>query len=69
MTGFHCEQHSMTRVDIATGVAFDEFVAAFEKAAPPSPPPHSANPVKRWAPPDSNLLGSSQTTQAPQTTL
>ncbi|MGH9208304.1 MAG: DUF302 domain-containing protein [Acidimicrobiales bacterium] len=25
----------MTRVDIATGVVFDEFVAAFEKAAPP----------------------------------
>jgi Domain of unknown function DUF302 len=35
MTGFHREQHAMTRVDIATGVAFDEFVAAFEKAAPP----------------------------------
>lgn len=25
----------MTRVDIATGVPFDEFVAAFEEAAPP----------------------------------
>lgn len=25
----------MTRVDIATGVAFEKFVAAFEKAAPP----------------------------------
>ena len=35
MTGFHREQHAMTRVDIATGMAFDEFVAAFEKAAPP----------------------------------
>jgi uncharacterized protein (DUF302 family) len=35
MTGFHHEQHAMTRVDISTGVAFDEFVAAFEKATPP----------------------------------
>jgi uncharacterized protein (DUF302 family) len=35
MTGFHREQHAMTRIDIATRVAFDEFVAAFEKAAPP----------------------------------
>jgi len=35
MTGFHREQHAMTRFDIATGVAFDEFVTAFEKAAPP----------------------------------
>jgi hypothetical protein len=25
----------MTRVDIATGIAFDEFVAALETAAPP----------------------------------
>lgn len=35
MTGFHREQHGMTRIDIATGVAFDQFIAAFEKAAPP----------------------------------
>ncbi len=35
MTGFHHEKHDMTRVDIATGMAFDEFVAALEKAAPP----------------------------------
>ncbi|HZE17323.1 MAG TPA: DUF302 domain-containing protein, partial [Mycobacterium sp.] len=28
----------MTRIDIATGVAFDEFVAAFEEAAPPFDP-------------------------------
>ena len=35
MTGFHQEKHDMTRVDIATGMAFDEFVAALEKAAPP----------------------------------
>ena len=27
MTGFHREQHNMTRVDVATGVGFDEFVA------------------------------------------
>jgi uncharacterized protein (DUF302 family) len=32
---FHREQHEMTRVDIATGVPFDEFVAALERAAPP----------------------------------
>jgi hypothetical protein len=38
MSGFHCEQHSMTRVDIATGVDFDEFVAAFKRAAPPFEP-------------------------------
>jgi uncharacterized protein (DUF302 family) len=35
MTGFHREQHAMTRIDISTGVPFDEFVAALEKAAPP----------------------------------
>ena len=35
MTGFHHEKHDMTRVDIATGMAFDEFVAALEKAVPP----------------------------------
>jgi uncharacterized protein (DUF302 family) len=34
MTGFHRERHGMTRVDIATGVHFDEFIAAFEQAAP-----------------------------------
>jgi uncharacterized protein (DUF302 family) len=33
--GFHREQHGMTRVDIATGVPFDQFIAALEKAAPP----------------------------------
>jgi hypothetical protein len=27
--------HRMSRIDIATGVEFDEFIAAFEKAAPP----------------------------------
>ena len=35
MTGFHREQHVMTRVDIATGIPFDEFVAKLEEAAPP----------------------------------
>jgi uncharacterized protein (DUF302 family) len=34
MSGFHHEKHDMTRVDIATGMAFDEFVAALEKAVP-----------------------------------
>ena len=32
---FHREQHEMTRIDIATGLPFDQFVAALEKAAPP----------------------------------
>jgi uncharacterized protein (DUF302 family) len=32
---FHREQHEMTRVDIATGMPFDKFVAALEQAAPP----------------------------------
>jgi hypothetical protein len=35
MTGSHREHHSMTRVDVATGIPFDEFINAFEKAAPP----------------------------------
>ncbi len=30
--------HTMNRIDVATGVAFDEFRAAFEKAAPPFDP-------------------------------
>jgi uncharacterized protein (DUF302 family) len=33
--GFDRAQHAMTRVDIATGVPFDEFIAGLEKAAPP----------------------------------
>ncbi len=36
MTEIHRESHRMTRFDIATGVAFDEFVTALEKAAPPA---------------------------------
>jgi len=35
MTGFHRERHGMTRVDIATGIPFGQFINAFEKAAPP----------------------------------
>ncbi|MBV8294703.1 MAG: DUF302 domain-containing protein [Mycobacterium sp.] len=35
MTGFHREQHPMTRVDISTGMPFAEFIAALETAAPP----------------------------------
>jgi uncharacterized protein (DUF302 family) len=35
MSGFHHEKHDMTRVDITTGMAYDEFVVALEKAAPP----------------------------------
>ena len=34
MPGFHHEKPDMTRVDIATGMAFDEFVPALEKAVP-----------------------------------
>ena len=33
--GFHRESHGMTRVDIDTGIRFEEFIAALEKAAPP----------------------------------
>ena len=33
--GFHREQHGMTRIDIDTGIPFAQFIAAFEKAAPP----------------------------------
>ncbi|WP_424754290.1 DUF302 domain-containing protein [Mycobacterium sp.] len=33
--GFRREQHGMTRIDIDTGIPFAQFVAAFEKAAPP----------------------------------
>ena len=30
----------MNRIDVSTGVNFDEFRAAFEKAAPPGSIPH-----------------------------
>ena len=30
--------HTMNRIDISTGVEFDDFIAAFEKAAPPFDP-------------------------------
>jgi hypothetical protein len=33
--GFRCESHGMTRVDVDTGIPFEEFIAALEKAAPP----------------------------------
>jgi uncharacterized protein (DUF302 family) len=32
---FRREQHEMTRVDIDTGIPFEEFIVALEKAAPP----------------------------------
>jgi uncharacterized protein (DUF302 family) len=35
---FSTERHSMTRVDVFTGVPFDQFRAAFEQAAPPFDP-------------------------------
>jgi len=34
MTQAHRHDHSMTRVDVLTGVEFDEFLRAFEDAAP-----------------------------------
>jgi uncharacterized protein (DUF302 family) len=34
MTQVHRHDHSMTRVDVLTGVEFDEFLGAFEDAAP-----------------------------------
>jgi uncharacterized protein (DUF302 family) len=35
---FNVVPHTMNRVDVCTGVEFDEFRAAFEKAAPPFDP-------------------------------
>ena len=32
---FHREPHHMTRIDIETGIPFDQFTAALEEAAPP----------------------------------
>jgi uncharacterized protein (DUF302 family) len=34
MNDFHTEPHTMTRVDINTGIPFEVFVTAFEEAAP-----------------------------------
>jgi hypothetical protein len=39
--------HTMNRIDISTGVQFDEFIAAFEKAAPPFEPATVAEIVER----------------------
>jgi hypothetical protein len=33
--GFHRESHGMTRVDVDTGIPFEQFINALEKAAPP----------------------------------
>jgi uncharacterized protein (DUF302 family) len=38
MTRADRQDHSMTRVDVFTGVGFDEFLTAFEAAAPPFDP-------------------------------
>jgi uncharacterized protein (DUF302 family) len=35
---FHREPHGMTRVDIDTGIPFEQFIAALEEAAPPFDP-------------------------------
>ncbi|HXA89288.1 MAG TPA: DUF302 domain-containing protein [Mycobacterium sp.] len=39
--------HAMNRIDVSTGVEFDEFIAAFEKAAPPYDPATVAEIVER----------------------
>jgi hypothetical protein len=39
--------HTMNRIDVSTGVEYDEFVAAFEKAAPPFDPATVAEIVQR----------------------
>ena len=33
--GFYRESHDMTRIDVETGIPFEDFIAALEKAAPP----------------------------------
>ena len=33
--GFRRESHDMTRIDVETGIPFEDFIAALEKAAPP----------------------------------
>jgi uncharacterized protein (DUF302 family) len=38
VTRFNAHGHSMMRVDVFTGVGFDEFLTAFEAAAPPFDP-------------------------------
>jgi hypothetical protein len=37
-TEFSVTSHTMNRIDISTGVEFDQFIVAFEKAAPPYDP-------------------------------
>ena len=44
---FNVVPHTMNRVDVSTGVEFDEFRAAFEKAAPPFDPETVAEIVER----------------------
>ena len=44
---YSVDPHTMNRVDVATGIAFDEFIAAFEKAAPPFDPVPTAEIVDR----------------------
>jgi uncharacterized protein (DUF302 family) len=44
---FNVVSHSMNRIDIATGVDFEEFRAAFEKAAPPFDPATVSGIVER----------------------
>jgi Domain of unknown function DUF302 len=39
--------HTMNRIDVSTGVGYDEFVAAFEKVAPPFDPASVAEIVQR----------------------
>src|SRR5262249_36388151 len=47
MTDFHPEPHTMRRVDINTRMLFDEFVTAFEEAAPAFDPLPTQRVVER----------------------
>jgi hypothetical protein len=46
-TNYNVVPHTMNRIDISTRVEFDEFVAAFEKLAPPFDPASVAAIVQR----------------------
>jgi Domain of unknown function DUF302 len=46
-TGYSAVAHTMNRIDICTGIPFDEFIARFEMAAPPFDPRSVADVVQR----------------------
>ena len=41
---FRSVPHTMNRIDVSTGMDFDEFRSAFEKAAPPVDPAPESRP-------------------------